>query len=828
MSDKILILTEKREAGYQAASTLEDSILGSDEKKLGDVSKAKGYLEGEKYLLCWASGHLFTQIKPSKINENYQLFKKFENTEDYKMPNLVNEIKTEQAGEQNKQRQIKILKELLTRNDINEIIVMTDADEEGEAIGRDMLYKIVKKLPTTKITRAFNSGSFKAKEAVEKALNERKPIDTPKYNRLYDTQQVRSKGDYITGMKLIKALCDTYGRKLYTGRVKGVITALIGNREEEIKNFKPKDFYSIVGKKGEIELKHFFYEEQEDENGKISKTKQERYYDKSILEEVEQRLNKAGLKGFVEEYTKETTTTKNRPLPLSGTDFASEMMGKYKITYKQCNEILDYLRTNGFTTYPGTNGRYFSKNDNADVQNAFLTAKKYFNAEAAEYTKDAPIFDDKKAAKQNHTPLSPTAKVPTQRDIEEWQEQKLPKIKEGYELIAKRILVHFMPDDEIEKQSLTINIDDLLFFLSGQKAIKQGWRELIGQEVKNTLFETELKKGDVIELDKIERKTGQTKCPPLFNEKTLTDIMLNISKVVDDMIKEETDPQKLQQLKKDRKLLKDAEGIGTDRTREQIISDLINEEIVVNTKDGLILSQNGNILFKVLPKQLKDPIMTARWENSFEDIRRGDKAANEILTEIDKIIMDEMIPGIVNEPIKEYVMSNENKKLESDIKCPLCGSALVETAKTYKCENNEYKNGQQSGCKFLIFKDQSKFFGRAIISKDLPALFKATKEAAYKDGKAGIYIDPTNQYFVVAVFEQRESTPGELIETPKTFKLNDKFVFKNVFYKDLTKTEAKKLLEGNEVVLKRKTKDGKAYEIKIKLDSEKPGSVVKI
>jgi len=825
---KTLILTEKREAGYQAASTLGDKILGNDEKQLDSVSKSKGFLEGDKYLLCWASGHLFTQIKPSKINENYQLFKKFENKEDYKMPNLVNEIRTEQASEANKQRQIKILKELLSRDDIDEIIVMTDADEEGEAIGRDMLYKIVKKLPTSKITRAFNSGSFKAKEAVEKALNEREPIDTPKYNRLLDTQQVRSKGDYITGMKLIKALCDTYGRKLYTGRVKGVITALIGNRELEIKNFVPKEFYSIIGKKGDIELKHFFYEDEEDENGKISRTKQERYYDKSILEEVEQRLNQAFLKGFVEEYAKETTTTKNRPLPLSGTDFASEMMGKYKITYKQCNEILDYLRTNGFTTYPGTNGRYFSKNDNTDVQNAFLTAKKYFDAGAAEYSKDVAIFDDKKAAKQNHTPLSPTAKMPTGRDIEEWQEQKLPKIKEGYELIAKRILVHFMPNDEIEKQSLTINIDDLLFFVSGQKAISQGWRELIGQEIKNTLFETELKKGDAIELDKIETKTGQTKCPALFNEKTLTDIMLNISRVVDDMIKDETDPQKLQQLKKDRKLLKDAEGIGTDRTREQIISDLINEEIIINTKDGLILSANGNILFQVLPKQLKDPIMTAQWENAFEEIRRGEKKGSDVLANIDEMIMNEMIPDIINNQIEEYIVNNENKKVESDVKCPLCGGVLVETAKTYKCEHNEYKNGQQSGCLFSIFKDQSKFFGRTINGKDLPKLFEATKEEPYKDNKASIYIDKDNKYFVVAVFEQREASPEELIETPKTFKLKDKFVFKNVYFKDLTKTEAKKLLEGKEVTLKRKTKDGKAYELKVKLDEKRPGSVVKI
>ena len=112
----------------------------------------------------------------------------------------------------------------------------------------------------------FREIGFETAAHFRQRLKSKMSLIMPKYNRLYDTQQVRSKGDYITGMKLIKALCDTYGRKLYTGRVKGVITALIGNREEEIKNFKPKDFYSIAGKKSDIELKHFYYEEQEDEN----------------------------------------------------------------------------------------------------------------------------------------------------------------------------------------------------------------------------------------------------------------------------------------------------------------------------------------------------------------------------------------------------------------------------------------------------------------------------------------------------------------------------------------------------------------------------------
>lgn len=823
---KTLILTEKREAGYQAAATLGDSILGSNEKKLADVSKSNGYLEGEKYILCWASGHLFRELKPSEIDEQYQLWQKFASKEDYKMPNLINQIKTIAAKEQNKQRQIKILKEILNRSDIEEIIVMTDADEEGEAIGRDMLYKIVNKLSTSNITRAFNSGSFKAVEAVTKALKERENIDSEKYNRLYDAQQVRSKGDYLVGMKLTKALCDTYNQKLYTGRVKGVLIALIGDREKEIKEFQTKEFYTLTGKKDNVDLKHFFYEEIDDEEkpGEVKKYKQERYFESSEIDAIIEKINKADKKGSVIEYTQETTSSKSRPLPLSGTDFADEMMTQYKITYKQCNEILDYLRQEGFTTYPGTNGRYFAHVDAEIVQDSYAAAKKYFGVNA-EYSTEVPIFNDKKAEKQNHHPLALTGKVPTQSDVENWSKHNLSKIKEGYELIASRILIHFMENDNIQKQALVIDINGALFYTSGQKAINQGWRTLIQKEIKNTLFEFSLKEGDEIQLDAFEKKIGSTQCPSLYTEATLTKIMLNISKVVDDMIKEETDPQKLEQLKKDRKLLKDAEGIGTDRTREQIISDLVKAELITQTPKGLILSASGNIQYEVLPPKLKDPILTATWERYFDEIRQGKLRANEILKDIDETVMNEMVTSIVDNPIQNFILQSGNKKLEEDVKCPLCGGELIETAKTYKCENNEYKNGQQSGCKFSIFKDQTKFFGRVITSKDLPAIFAATEAEPYKDQKNGIYINTDNKYFLETVFEQQQAKPGELIETAKTFKKDDKFVFKSVRFKNLTKVEAEKLLDGQQISLTRKSKAGKSYKILAKLSSDNNGQV---
>ena len=814
---KTLIITEKREAGAEMAATLGDKILGSNAEKLKDISKSKGYLEGETYIICWAAGHLYSQVNPGKIKEEYQLFKPYKNKEDYKMPNLLSEIRSEAGEHANKQRQIKILKEIFLRSDINEIIIMTDADAEGEAIGRDIVEKIVKNLPTQNITRAFNTGSFKAKEAVQKALNERQKLYSNKYNWLYDSQQVRSKLDYLYGMKTTKALCDTYNKKLYTGRVKAVITSLIGAREDEIRNFVSKDFYTLIGKKGNVELKHFYYEEQTNEDGSTSQNKQERYYSAKALEDVIFQINEVNATGTVIEYKKEEIISKNRPLPLSGTDFASEMMGKYKINYKQCNEILDYLRNEGFTTYPGTNGRYFSKDDESDVQQAFITAKKYFSIDV-DYSKTAELFDDTKAAKQNHTPLSPTTKIPTERDIQIWQNEKLSKIKEGYELIASRILVHFLPPDKIEKQSLTININNCLFFVTGQKAIEQGWRSIVDKEIKNTLFDIELKENDIIKLDNLEQKTGKTKCPVLFTEKTLVDMMVNIAKVIDEMIEDESDPEKLKELKKNKKLLKEAEGIGTDRTREGIISDLLTDEIIINTKEGLILSVNGKVIFDVLPQYLKDPIFTASLENEFEKIRRGEVKASEVLAKFDELLMSEIIMEIVNCPKMEYI--KQSTTIINGSVCPLCGAELLETAQTYKCSNNQYKDGKQSGCRFSFFRDQTKFFGRKLSAKDIPALFDASAIAPLKDNKNGIYIDLTNQYFITTIFEQREAKPDELIETPKTFKLNNKFVFKNILGKDLTQKEATILLEGKIAELKRKSKAGKDYVTKVKLNDK--------
>jgi DNA topoisomerase-3 len=826
---KILILTEKRSAGYELASTLEDPKIGNDLAALDQKSKSQGYLEGDNYIITWAMGHLYGQLTPKEIDPTYGLYQKLNTPEEYKLKDLHKQIRKAPSDNANKNRQRKILKEQLSRLDIKEIIIATDADAEGETIGRDMIFLTHPKV-NVPIKRFWNTGSFKAKEAVKKAMDKILPYNDPKFEALYQSQLARSECDYLTGMKLTKTAVDHYNKPFYIGRVKGVITSLVGNREEEIKNFIPSEYWKLAAKKGDLELSHYYYAEtgEKEEDGTQKESKETSYFLKDEIEKVKQSIESDNLDVTVEKFDTETTYSKTRPLPLSGTDFATEMMGKHKITYTQCNDILQYLRDEGFTTYQGTNGRFFSHDDRVDVETSLNTLKSYFKQDV-EFTTDTYIFNDKKASKQNHPPLSVTTKVPTEQDLSIWENNKLPKLKEAYELIAKRIMVAFLEDDKIEKQHLIVSSKDgYKFELTGRKALLQGWRTFLNEEIKDTTFSSDetLEVGTSLKLDNLVIKESMTKAPALFTTKTLLATLLNVSRVVDQMIRESDDPQQITKYKEIKKLLKNAEGIGTDRTREGIINDLFENKIIeAEKKDALTLTSRGWELFKVYPSALKSLVLTATWENGFEEIRQGERDHAEFINEVDKIIMEDMIPNIiknVGKDVKVEVRTESKKEAIEGIVCPLCNSGLVDTAKTIKCSKNMYANGKQSGCKFSIFKDQVKTLGRTFTIPDLEKFFASSADEPMKEEKHGIYFDPKNKYFVAAVWDNNgtpniAANPNDLIETSKTFKKGEKFVFKEFRGKNLTKVQAEKLLDGKEIELTRKSKADKDYKVKCTL-----------
>lgn len=700
------------------------------------------------------------------------------------------------------------------------IYICTDGDGEGERIARDFLFKFLKiDKSSFNIKRMWVTGSFDNPKSIKEQLETALPYNYPKYNNLLHSQMARSTGDYLQGMKPTKLLVDLYGQKLYSGRVKNTIIGFIGDRELDINNFKPKKYF-LINSTGTYKLNHFYFKDVEDvsSDGKIV-SKLERtthYFNETVLNKVVNELKNANLEGIVTKCDKKISSSKKRPLPLSGDDFKSEMAQKYKLSLKESGDILQYLRDQGFTTYQGTNGRYFSLDDSKIVQNAYNTAVSYFmndsSISSAAFSLNAYLFNDKEAKKQNHPPLHLTEKVPTNKDIENWENSKLKFVKEGYELIAKRILVHFLEDDEFETIKFEVEINSHKFDTSGVKPLKQGWREFINEKKANSFFEIDFLPGDKIKLDDIEIISKETTKPELYTELEILETLMNVSKVLNQQIDEEVDPEKKLKLKKAKNTLKKVEGIGTDRTREIIINQLkdagLIAEVTVKKIKYYKLTPNGWILYKALPPQLRNIMFTAKWEEYFEEIRQGNLTYKQVVLAIDDFIQKTIDYMIKNKITVEN--SNQFINKETSLKCPLCSAPIIEFEKFFKCKENKYIDEKQEGCKFLFVKNQKLLKAKFNITQFEKLLLGEVLKAP--NGKL-VKLDLNNNFFI-----KIENPTDEVIETDKTYRLGDKFCFKNVFGGKLTSIQAKKILSGEEITIKRKNKKDIEYKVTIWLE----------
>ena len=835
-----LILGEKREAMCDMAAVLGDKKLGSDAEKLNSLGKSQGYLDGESYVITWAAGHLFEMPKPTAVNADYGLkFRISGAHETYRMEKM-RDIQKRPKPERNKQ--LGTIKTILGRQDYSEIIIATDADAEGEVIAWDILDNI--KHQNVPVKRFWNTGSFKAKESVDKAMRDVKSALDPVFVNLRRSGESRASCDYLVGMKCTKAQTDAYGRLYVTGRLQTTLLSLYCKRELEIKHFVPKPYWDIAGELGSLTLDHFFYTEseiiKEDGSSEVGQTKENNYFIRSDLDKVLNEMNAVGGKGKIVAVEKNTTFSKSRPLPFSGGEFASEMMGKYKTTYEEANNLLDYLRNEGFSTYPGTNGNYFAKSDAEEVEKAFDALTTYFKGEKGvpagiRFTTNTYIFNDKKASGQNHTPLNVTGKLPTASDFAKWEKASLPFVKEAFELIAKRILVAFLPDDKIEKQMLQVSVANHLFQATGERAIEQGWRTFMGVEKADTTFSTAVKVGDEVTLANIQATEHKTGKPKKFTVKSTLDLMANIGRAVDEMIAEESDPVKIGELKRMRKILKEAKGIGTDRTRQKIIESLaipVTGSIKITGKNQEIdVTKAGWDLNAIQPTEIKDVTLTARWEESLEEIRRGTKTADAFISEVDNLLMDHIVPkilkevgtkGVVAAPPRPSAVVSETKLL-----CPKCNSPIVSTEVTFKCSKNVFQGGKVSGCLFTIFRS-AKFLEINLSEEDLKTLL-AGKVIEAANGNSMV-MDLNDKYFTKTTFAKRESgsantgaisTTVELVELPKSFQKNGKNVWKEYMGAAISKANATKILDGKKVKVTFKKKDGSGtYEKLVFLDSD--------
>ncbi len=272
---KILVRAEKPSVGKDIANVLKCK------------NEKNGYIEGDKYIVTWALGHLVTLADPEGYNSKYKEWK----MED--LPIIPKYLKTVVIKKSGKQYQK--VKTLLERNDVSEIVIATDAGREGELVARWIIEKSGVKKPVKRLWISSNTdkaikegftklesskkyereGELVARWIIEKS-GVKKPVkrlwissntdkaikegftkleSSKKYDRLYDSALARAEADWIIGINATRALTVKYNAQLSCGRVQTPTLNMVMKREEEIKDFEPKKFYGIevkVKKAGSI------------------------------------------------------------------------------------------------------------------------------------------------------------------------------------------------------------------------------------------------------------------------------------------------------------------------------------------------------------------------------------------------------------------------------------------------------------------------------------------------------------------------------------------------------------------------------------------------
>lgn len=620
---KTLVLAEKPSVGKDIARVLNC-------KKNGN-----GYLEGDKYIVTWALGHLVTLADPEKYGDQ---FKEWRLDLLPIIPQKLNTVVIKQTS-----KQYNIVKDQLNRKDVSDIVIATDAGREGELVARWIIDKARTKKPLKRLwissvtDKAIKEGFSKLKDGKE-------------YENLYSSALSRAEADWLVGINATRALTAKYNAQLSCGRVQTPTLAMIAQRENEIKNFKPQKYYGITAIANKLNLNWI------DKNNDI-KTFDESYCDK-ILSSIK---SKAGQVIEIQKSNKKTFS----PLLYDLTELQRDANKKFGFSAKETLSIMQRLyETHKVLTYPRTDSRYIST-DIIDTIKDRLKAininpySKFVNKAIKTVITPKSLFVDNNKVSDHH------AIIPTEQSI------MLNKLNEGelkiYDLVIKRFLANLFTPFEFEQTTIKVKVDEQTFLAKGKVVINNGWKEIYGNnfddEDKNELINEQilpkLNKSDIIEISNITKTTAQTKPPAPFNEATLLSAMENPIKYMN------TNDKNLL------KTINDAGGLGTVATRADIIEKLFNTFVIEKKGKDIFITSKGKQLLDLAPSKLKEPELTAQWEQKLNQIAKGNLKKEKFINEI-----------------KEYTINtiaeikNSDQKFRHDnvtrTKCPECGKLMLE------------------------------------------------------------------------------------------------------------------------------------------------------
>ncbi len=564
--------------------------------------------------------------------------------------------------------QIKLLKKLMSRDDVTEVINACDAGREGECIFR-YIYNYV---GCTKPTKRLWISSL-TDESIKQGM--KNLLDGKEKDNLFEAGFTRAKADWILGMSLSRLYSIVNDDKHKIGRVKTPVLNIIASRDEAISAFTKRPFYKVVL-----------------ENG----AECENIYD--TAEQAEAVRAKCSGKIAVVSSSKTEQKKENRPLLHSLTSLQQEANDVYGMTAADTLKSAQNLYEKKLLTYPRTDSSYISE-DMIPLAESIVKCLADYDSERVKRLLEQGLSLDKRVVDNSkisdHHAIIPTNLIGRlySTTLDE-NEQRVAK------LVINRFLCALDKPYIYSETKYEFTVADEIFKLTVKTPIERGWKQYKLSEPTELDDNTEkvlsvlYSENATFVADNITVKQGETKPPKRFTESSLLAVMENIDRLIDD--------KELKGFVKER-------GLGTPATRASIIEELISAGYVERKKKQLVSTDYGRAFVASVPDNVKSAELTAHWEQVLSDIENGNGNADMLLDEIKNNVSE--IVAVE----KNRVNRTKVTRKVSVGNCPRCGNPVIENSKAFSCSAGRDK------CGFFIYKTDKRI-GRDYTAAEITEL----------------------------------------------------------------------------------------------------------
>ncbi|MBP3696793.1 MAG: DNA topoisomerase III [Clostridia bacterium] len=634
---KTLVLTEK------------PSVAKDIARVLGCKKNGNGCIIGDKYIVTWALGHLVTLADPEAYDAKYKTWRMDD------LPMLPNNMKLVVIGQTSKQ--FKAVSSLLSSNEVDKVVIATDAGREGELVARWIIKKANCRKPMLRLWI-----SSQTDKAIREGFAALKPAS--QYDNLYKSAQCRAEADWLVGLNVSRALTCKHNAQLSAGRVQTPTLAMIVKREEEILKFCPKDYFTVKADFGGYTALY-----------KDSRN-QARFFDAADAQQIANDVK--GKQGMLTE-VKKVYRFKAPPAAYDLTELQRDANKKYGYSAKQTLSIMQSLyETHKLLTYPRTDSRYITKDVAAtlperlkaiavgaykDAANAILRTKPI----QTKY-----IVNDSKVT--DHHAIIPTEQYV---DLNKLSREE----KHIYDLVVRRFLAVLSAPFEYDEMQVKITVGKHNFYTKGQAVKSAGWKALYdssladddddGDDIRSQSLPA-LSQGAPVSLKEVRICAGKTTPPARYTEATLLTAMENPTGQVDDGSL--------------RDALKTAGGLGTPATRADIIEKLFDSFCIERRGKEIHPTSKGKQLIDIVPADLKSAELTARWEQRLSLIAKGGANDKQFVSEM-RTYATALVNAVKTGDAK-YKHDNMTRE-----PCPECGKYLLEVngkkGKMLVCQDRE-------------------------------------------------------------------------------------------------------------------------------------------